>query len=371
MMTTMEPARLRLYVAPEWRREGMRHIPLLYPFWGNLPTPKTPFHQELFARHSFDTNLYDITDNALQADAVLLPYAHAVLLRQEPALIAECSAEALRLGKPLVVDGIGDIEFPVGIPNSIVLRYGGYRFLRKDNEVILPPYADDLLEIFCNETLQLRTKSKKPVIGFTGWASLSARQALRTGIKELPHRLRGVVDRKYRACKKGVFFRRRAVSILEQSPLVEPNFLVRQAFSGHTDTAAKNPEELRKEFVNNLLQSDYGLDVRGDANASIRLFEILSLGRIPVIVDTERNFPFSDKLDYRSFALIVDFNDLYRLPRIIADFHAGLSGSEFEMMQKNARDAFVNYFRVDAMTKHIVREIMSRVHSFSARQTQK
>ena len=172
----------------------MRHIPLLYPFWGNPPSPKTPFHHELFARHGFDTALYTITDNANNADIVLMPYAHAVLLREDPELIEECSAAATRLGKRLLIDGLGDIEFPVAIPHSIVLRDGGYRFMRKENEIILPMYAEDLLEVYCSGELRVRPKEILPVIGFSGWASLGSMQALRSIIKELPNRLRGLFD---------------------------------------------------------------------------------------------------------------------------------------------------------------------------------
>jgi len=121
--------------------------------------------------------------------------------------------------------------------------------------------------------------------------------------------------------------------------------------------------KLREEMVDIILGSDYALDVRGDANDSTRLFEILSLGRIPVIVDTERNFPFSDKVDYSSFALIVDFRDIKNLPERIAEFHTTVSPERFEQMQKNARDAYENYFRIDALTRLIVEELRARLSS--------
>ena len=114
-------------------------------------------------------------------------------------------------------------------------------------------------------------------------------------------------------------------------------------------------------MVDTILQSDYALDVRGDANNSTRLFEILSLGRIPVIVDTERNFPFSEKIDYSSFALVVDFRDVRRLPERIAEFHKNISPKRFEEMQRNARDAFLSYFRNDAIMRHIAPELQEKV----------
>ena len=119
-------------------------------------------------------------------------------------------------------------------------------------------------------------------------------------------------------------------------------------------------------MVETILQSDYALDVRGDANDSTRLFEILSLGRIPVIVDTERNFPFSDKIDYSSFALIVDFRDINHLAERVAQFHKNVSPERYEQMQRNARDAYINYFRIDALMRLIVEELRAKMTSKSA-----
>ena len=124
--------------------------------------------------------------------------------------------------------------------------------------------------------------------------------------------------------------------------------------------------KLQEEMVDTILQSDYALDVRGDANDSTRLFEILSLGRIPVIIDTERNFPFSDKVDYSSFALIVDFRDIHYLPERIAEFHKNISSERFEQMQRNARDAYINYFRIDALMRPISGELRARMSSLTS-----
>ena len=122
-------------------------------------------------------------------------------------------------------------------------------------------------------------------------------------------------------------------------------------------------QKLREEMLDTILGSDYALDVRGDANDSTRLFEILSLGRIPVIVDTERNFPFSDKVDYSSFALIVDFRDIKKLPERIAEFHKNISPERFEEMQRNAREAYVKYFRIDALMRPLSEELRARLTS--------
>jgi hypothetical protein len=355
-----ESAKLTFFVSPAWRRD-LPHSPLLYPFWRNvLDSNKVPFQHALFERYSFDTTKYDITDDPEKADLVFMPYSHNLVRQCAPELMEMCVAEAKKQNKFLLIDGVGDIEHPISAPRALVLRAGGYRFSRKENEIQVPFYADDLLEAYCGGQLEIRQKSEKAKVGFSGWASLTLVQELRALAKELPTRIKSIFDRRYAACRKGIFFRRAALKALRASPLVESDFLVRPTYSGHRNDAAGDQSQLRREFVENLLNNDYNLDIRGDANASIRLPEILSVGRIPVIIDTERNLPFSDVLDYSSFSLIVDFRKLPRLPQILADFHAGLSPEMFKTMQKNARDAYRNFFRVDALTGHVMDEVRKR-----------
>ncbi len=349
------------FVDPEWKQEGL-YSPLMFPFWGNFFDPiKTPFHHALFEKYSFDTKYYDITDDPEKADMVLMPFSHNIALRHYPHILEACTSMSAKIKKPLLIDGIGDIVHEVTIPNTFVLRYGGYKFEKKPNEIVIPPYADDLLEIYCKGILPIREKSVIPTIGFAGWSNLTGKQKFRSFAKEFKDRLHGIFNSNYRAKKKGVFFRAQALKILEESFLLKTSIVRRSSYSGHADTVEGGAELVRLEFVENLLGCDYGLDVRGDANASIRLFEILSLGRIPIIIDTERNFPFSDKVDYSRFACIVDFRDMHILPQKIMEFHNSLSNEKYKEMQQYARDSYVKYFRVDALMQGIIQEIDERM----------
>ncbi|MFZ3043624.1 MAG: exostosin family protein [Minisyncoccia bacterium] len=359
---TLSP-RLTLYVNPAWRRNGI-HSPLMNPWWGNPYEETSIFAKQFFDTYAFDTEYYTITDDLQTADMVLPPYPHIWFVRHDMPLFDACARTAQEAGLPLLIDGIGDVEYPIAIPNAYILRYGGYRFLSEPGRIQIPPLADDLLERYKGGQLEVRKKGTgKPIVGFAGWAKLSLKQYLRTIVKELPVRLRGIFDSRYRACTKGVLWRRKAIGVLARSPLVALNLRARGSFSANPKTAKGDMQKLREEMIDTILESDYALDVRGDANDSTRLFEILSLGRIPVIVDTERNFPFSDTVDYSSFALIVDFRDIKRLPERIAEFHKNISPERFEQMQRNARDAYVNYFRIDALMRPLAEELRERLTS--------
>lgn len=352
------------YVHSAWRREGGIHTPFLNPWWGNPLSESSLFTKQMFDTYAFNTECYGITDDIQKADMVLAPYPHVWFCRHDPSFFHECVQVARDSGLPLLVDGTGDVEHPITAENVqvYVLRYGGYRFLPDQGRIQIPLFADDLLERCRGGQLDIRKKGEgKPVVGFAGWANLSFKQYMRTIIKEIPVRFHGIFDSRYRACTKGVLWRMKAIKLLMHSPLVTFHSHTRSSFSGTSKTAKGDMRELREQMVDTIVQSDYALDVRGDANASARLFEILSLGRIPVIVDTERNFPFSNEIDYSSFALIVDFRDINQLPRRIAEFHKNISSERFEQMQRNARATYVNYFRVDALMQHIVEDVRARI----------
>lgn len=367
---------LSLYVDPAWRRaEGEVFSPLMIPFWGN-PIPEThPFAKELYDSFTYNTEHYGITDDITKATMVFAPYRQAWLMRHDPALLDECSATAKKAGLPLLVDGVADGEQPLYIENAYVLRIGGYRFLTDaykdtklphhlqwesmDTRVEIPTQADDLL-IRCEQGVftPRPRQDTMPVVGFAGMVNISFRETLHTIKKDFSVYVRGIFNKQFRAMYAGIFWRQLAVWILAHSTRVKANFKIRDFYSGSSITAHGEMKDLQRELVDTVLSSDYALDVRGYANASVRLYEILSLGRIPVILNTERILPFSDYIDWSSFSLIVDFRDIHRLPRIISDFHASVTPERFEEMQRTAREVFVKYFRVDAQMPYIIRELV-------------
>ncbi len=344
----------------------------MFPFWGLNGDEVHISHRELFQTFTFDTTYYGITDDITKADAVFPPYPLSWITRRFPDLLEECARVAREAELPLFIDGFGDGEPPVGIENSYVVRYGGYRFmLNEKHRFLLPPHiqwepnrieaptqADDLLLRCAQNQFHPRQKThEKPSVGFAGQIRTTFKNMLHERLNEMPLYLRGVADDRFFAMSTGIFWRSHALRMLERSDLVACNFKARNFYSVSPLTPQKSFKELQKDFVDIILGSDYALDVRGFGNASVRLFEILSLGRIPVILDTERILPFSEYVDYKKFSLIIDFRDIKRMPEIIADFHASLTPQQFEDMQRAARDAYVKYFRVDAQMPLILREI--------------
>lgn len=317
--------------------------------------------RSIFDSYPIDTRGYTLEENAHHADVFFLPYRYQTIRDQEPSLLADVLNRAQAAHKKVLFDAVGDEDVTIENSAVIVLKYAGYRFQKHPNEIIIPPYADDLLERCNSGTLQSRPKAEIPLIGFAGWTQLSTKQLAVAYFKETPNMLHSFFDGRYAACTKGVLYRRKVLARLHKTQLLKLNLIKRRSYSGNVKTAEANLDMLRNDFVRNILESDLALDVRGDANASTRLFEILSLGRVPLIIDTERNFPFSDSLDYSSFSISVDFRELKKLPGIVRERYDAISNSEWYAMQQRAREAYVSYFRVDALFPRVIEEIRKRL----------
>lgn len=337
------------------------HIPLLYPFLGTIAWSSNPFMNGIFSVHGYDSSHFRLVPECSKADYFLLPYNYWHLRRKNTRLLHEFIKRGIAAQKPILIDAYGDCMDHISIPRATILRLGQYRRKLTKNDLIVPVYTEDLLELCCGGKLSMRQKTvDKPLVGFTGWARLPFWKYPRPHLKDWAVRILSLFDSGLIIYRKGVFWRQEAMKALEASSVLNTNFIVRTSYSGSIHTVTGEFNSLRNEFIKNILESDYTLDVRGDANQSTRFYEVLSLGRIPIMVDTERVMPLENLIDYKKFSIWVDWRDLGRIGDIVADFHTRIKPEDFLAMQQNARSVFENYLRLDGFTKYLAEELKDR-----------
>jgi len=348
---------LKLYVNKALVVPWMSLTAILYPFWGMGAHKENILYLNAALKHGYDKKYFELVDTPQEAEYVLMPHEYWRLKRWQPGIFKQVVEEAQKYNKPLLIDASGDEHGVVEVPNARVLRITPYRFDMPAYEIKVPVPCEDLLEQYCGGTLTLRKKGAVPSVGFVGWGKLSPKQRIRSLVKEMPLRLRMLVDRRQTAKIKGVFWREKANAIFRASQRIKSDFIIRSSYSGNTATIEGQQEKNRREFVENILNTDYTLVVRGDANEATRFYEVLSLGRIPVLIDTAVVLPLEHLINYREFCVIIDWRDLKRAPDILADFHAALTNEQFNEMQRKARDAFERYLRYDAFSKHLAAQL--------------
>ena len=113
----------------------------------------------------------------------------------------------------------------------------------------------------------------------------------------------------------------------------------------------------RLEFLENLLESDYVLCARGYGNYSHRLYEALACGRIPLFIDTDCVLPFDFAIDWKRFCVWVDQVDLRSVADRVAEFHASISGEEFEELQVACRRLWEEWLSPEAFFANFHRHL--------------
>jgi len=345
---------IKLYAPDTYREPNIsQHTEIMFPFWGITAKATMPYVRAAALQYQYSKEDFVLVPRIEEADFVVIPYQYERLKLINPGKVKMIVEEARVAGKPLFIDGAGDLEYDIDIPNAVITRVSQYQYSRKPNEITIPFPAEDLLETYAGGDLQVRKKPDVPSVGFTGWAGLSLEKRLKTHIKELPVTVTALFDERRGAEHKGVLFRERALKALSRHRGIEAHFKARPSYSGHVQTIVGEVKDVREEFVNNLLASDYALCVRGDANASVRFYEALSLGRIPLFLDTACVLPLESMIHYRDFCVFVDWRDTESIGDALLDFHASVSPERFEEMQKEARRAYREYLRSDSFSKHL------------------
>jgi len=347
---------LKFYVPNGWRSEMLSHIPLLYPFWGVIQKDSALFNKNKESIQ-FDKSYYSITENLRDADLLLIPHNYWNLKKNSPQLLTRILNDLKGFNKPVLVDAYGDTMDEVDIPNSIVLRFAQYRDRLKENDIIVPAYIEDLGQSYGAEPIEY---SPIPSVGFVGWATLPFWKHIKTYIKEIPIYLLTKIFKKTGIYRKGVFLRGEIIKILKNSNKIKSNFIIRESFSGHKDTVSADPAKLREEFIENIINSNYSLCLKGDANQSTRFYEVLSLGRIPFYVDTDTVLPLEDKIDYKNFCVFIDYKDIRQAPDKLYKINKILDPKKYLKMQGMARDAYNKYLRIDSFTKYLMDEIKEK-----------
>ena len=281
---------------------------------------------------------FEFTDSLEGASLAILTMAWNYYVRtnqtaQAIAFIKECNT----LGKMVLTVNTEDFGMQIPyIKNLIVLRFSGYKSNFSKNEYIQPPFIKDpLLTFFGREKIVERPFSSKPVIGFCGQANPSyinaAKEILNIARRNIKFHLGTSLNEPQQLISTSLL-RATVLNDIQKSAKVTPNFILRKRYRA----GVKNNKEIHKttlEFYDNLRDSDYVVCIRGAGNFSIRFYEALAMGRIPVFINTDCALPFDNELDWKKHVVWVEYEDRSKITERVVEFHRALSEKEFIDLQ--------------------------------------
>lgn len=221
----------------------------------------------------------EIVDRVEDSEIILFPRTtgNRVVAKVSPHQeVASYRRIAREQKRPLVVFFISDYEFPfLGFSEySALFRTGINRSKKLNNEHTLP-YVWECLEA----PMRPIESFAKNSISFCGATVQGNRDFVR---KRFAHRQ--------------AFIRE-----LQDDELVNRNFIIRSKFwAGMPHNA-----EVKKHFWDCIQSCPFAACPRGGGNWSMRFYQVMSAGRIPVLVDTNVDLPFENEINWKDLIVIV------------------------------------------------------------------
>jgi predicted O-methyltransferase YrrM len=112
-------------------------------------------------------------------------------------------------------------------------------------------------------------------------------------------------------------------------------------------------------YLNGLRDSWTMLCPRGMGSSSIRFYEVMCMGRIPVHISDSYILPFADRIDYPSFSFSIPESEVHNAGHILYHMLRRKDRDEREAMCRRARQVWEENFRPE-MAKDIAIELLER-----------
>jgi hypothetical protein len=364
-------ARMRIYSDRSFLPSGVPHVPMLYPFWGVSEIGETEQNRQRLDRYRhIGSSLFELT-TLERADIAVLPFdweftrwTKADFFPATREFATAFVARANAAGVPIVIFYESDVVQEVPVDGALVFASSLYRSTRRPNEVAMPAWTEDLLSTYAGGRVSVRKKRGRPTVGFCGYAPPLGMPWGRPKLKELARwalartgliRLMSVIPASYP--------RVQAIRLLGRGSQVDTNFLIRpyvmrpnrSTALSHSNRALPSASDeshadatSKREFFDNMMDSDYVLCSRGFGNYSYRLYEALACGRIPLFIDTDCVLPYDFAIDWKRYCVWVAESELGSIADRVSDFHQALSPGEFEELQLACRRLWEDWIGPEA-----------------------
>ncbi|MEQ9625957.1 exostosin domain-containing protein [Coleofasciculus chthonoplastes] len=274
------------------------------------------------------------------ADGFLLP---SNVSFYHPKRLSEIGAIVSKSGLP----SIGfDISHERRKPKWLdyIIRFSWYRSLQESGVIISPAFLGgdgfDLMAELGIRNWQPLEKEPLPTVSFCGreggtlglaiWRMMPKNLTRRMATNFFCSTTRGI---RMTCCHP---LRTDTMQVIEKDSRIKADFIGRKQ-EGMSPNVQGN---LRQQFLDNLMGNAYALCVRGTDNYSWRFYEALSLGKIPILIDTDCMLPLEEEIPWDQLIVRVPSTRLPELPDRLTEWHSRLSPSEFRDLQRELRSLF-------------------------------
>jgi len=262
--------------------------------------------------------------------------------------------------KYLLVFIEGDFGVKPIDPNHIIIRSSGYQSKRLTNQHAATVYFPDPVKGFFKNEIKYREKESLPVVGFCGQAASgffhTIKEVSRTIVRNGAYYLT-ISPYEPQVISSSTSRRASLLKLLTESELVNDQFIIRHKYRAGAVTKEERSRSAL-EFYNNIKNTDYTLCVRGGGNFSVRIYETLAMGRIPLFVNTDCILPLDHIIDWKKHVVWIEESEINKVDQLLADFHNEIHVDDFIQMQINNRNLWKEYISGNNFHEHLMSHII-------------
>lgn len=281
---------------------------------------------------------YQLVDSVNDCDIIVFPIDYAQFLKHISAL-GKLQKLSKEYNKPLWIYSAGDYGFTNYIPNSYTFRLGGFKSKLNGNTFIMPSFINDPYLHNIARVFSPLEKEEQPTIGFVGHADSGLMKFVKECInywkyfvKLRTHQITADFQSFYPSSIK----RARYLSVLRRSKLLKTNFVLKNQYRGGVKNESEK-QESAMVFYDNIFNNAYTFCSRGVGNFSVRFYETLAVGRIPILLNTDCKLPLDNIIKWSDHCIILDEKSKLSIEGQILKFHNSKSCTSFELVQKSNR----------------------------------
>lgn len=295
--------------------------------------------------------IYELVDDVIQSDIVVIPI-DINAFKNYP-IEFEFLIELSNVNnKPLWYYLAGDSDLNLNLGIGYQFRLGGFRSKHDENVIVIPSFIQDPYINELDKNINFLSKTQRPKIGFVGHADdslWSYSKSIFNYFKLVFQGRENLISNFDKARYFHVTERAKILKLMLDDNRIITDFIFRKKYRGNKFLArSSNRLKTSKEFFENIEKNIFTFCMRGVGNFSVRFFQVLAVGRIPVLMDTDCPLPLSKIIDWNRHVLILSKRT--NIIDQILDFFDRHNNEEIIQIQKNNRQLWkthlerINYF---------------------------
>jgi len=294
---------------------------------------------------------YLLVDTIQESDIVIVPVDISWFFKNnKKKWLYDFIDKANRLDRKVWIYTAGDFGITLN-KDVYTFRLGGFNSKFDEKTFILPSFIIDPYIGLKKEFMPLN-KLDIANIGFVGHANGSYVKLCKEFFIYCHFNLKRIIKKSfsdYQSFYPSSRKRYQFLTALQKNIQIKTNFIFRNQYR-----AGANNKELReitsKDFFENINANAYTFCLRGAGNFSVRFYETLAMGRIPLVIDTDFRLPLSHLINWENHCVIATSNNFTQK---LIDFHEKISDYDFEKMQISNRDLWVKHLSREAYFNEI------------------